>query len=122
MRRPVVAEQDTLGGRSARAGGAGRGARGAPTPGGWAARRPGGGGGRGGGGADSGLARAARRAVGGRRERSRARIPGRVSGRPPTHLRSPADPGALARLRGLLEAARAVRAGGDLQPLLEAIA
>ena len=40
----------------------------------------------------------------------------------PNHLPSAADPGALARLRGLLEAARAVRAGGDLQPLLEAIA
>jgi diguanylate cyclase (GGDEF)-like protein/putative nucleotidyltransferase with HDIG domain len=40
----------------------------------------------------------------------------------PNHLPSPGDPGALARLRGLLEAARAVRAGGDLQPLLEAIA
>src|ERR671932_896579 len=38
------------------------------------------------------------------------------------NLPSPGDPGALARLRGLLEAARAVRAGGDLQPLLEAIA
>jgi diguanylate cyclase (GGDEF)-like protein len=40
----------------------------------------------------------------------------------PNHLPSPGDPGALARLRGLLEAARAVRGGGDLQPLLEAIA
>jgi diguanylate cyclase (GGDEF)-like protein len=40
----------------------------------------------------------------------------------PNHLPSPGDPGALARLRGLLEAARAVRTGGDLQPLLEAIA
>src|ERR671929_2205579 len=38
------------------------------------------------------------------------------------NLPSPGDPGVLARLRGLLEAARAVRAGGDLQPLLEAIA
>jgi diguanylate cyclase (GGDEF)-like protein/putative nucleotidyltransferase with HDIG domain len=37
-------------------------------------------------------------------------------------LPSPGDPGALARLRGLLEAASAVRAGGDLQPLLEGIA
>jgi diguanylate cyclase (GGDEF)-like protein len=34
----------------------------------------------------------------------------------------PGDAGALARLQGMLEAARAVRAGGDLQPLLEAIA
>jgi len=40
----------------------------------------------------------------------------------PNPLPSPGDAGALARLRGLLEAARAVRAGGDLQPLLEAIA
>ncbi len=40
----------------------------------------------------------------------------------PNHLPSPGEPGPLARLRGLLEAARAVRAGGDLQPLLEAIA
>jgi diguanylate cyclase (GGDEF)-like protein/putative nucleotidyltransferase with HDIG domain len=40
----------------------------------------------------------------------------------PSPLPSPGDPGALTRLRGLLEAARAVRAGGDLQPLLEAIA
>jgi diguanylate cyclase (GGDEF)-like protein/putative nucleotidyltransferase with HDIG domain len=45
-----------------------------------------------------------------------------VSSPAPNHLPSPGDPGALARLRGLLEAARAVRAGGDLQPLLEAIA
>jgi len=37
-------------------------------------------------------------------------------------LSSPGDPGALTRLRGLLEAARAVRAGGDVHPLLEAIA
>ncbi|HEX2105207.1 MAG TPA: HD domain-containing phosphohydrolase [Solirubrobacteraceae bacterium] len=37
-------------------------------------------------------------------------------------LPSPGDPGALARLRGLLEAASAVRAAGDLQPLLERIA
>jgi diguanylate cyclase (GGDEF)-like protein len=37
-------------------------------------------------------------------------------------LPSPGDPGALARLRGLLEAASAMRAGGDLQPLLEGIA
>jgi diguanylate cyclase (GGDEF)-like protein/putative nucleotidyltransferase with HDIG domain len=37
-------------------------------------------------------------------------------------LPSPGDPGALARLRGLLEAASAVRAGGDLHPLLEGIA
>ena len=37
-------------------------------------------------------------------------------------LPSPGDPGALTRLRGLLEAASAVRAGGDLQPLLEGIA
>jgi diguanylate cyclase (GGDEF)-like protein len=37
-------------------------------------------------------------------------------------LPSPGAPSALTRLRGLLEAARAVRAGGDLQPLLEAIA
>ena len=35
---------------------------------------------------------------------------------------SPGDAGALARLRGLLEAASAVRAGGDLRPLLEGIA
>jgi len=40
----------------------------------------------------------------------------------PNHLPTPGDAGALARLRGMLEAARAVRAGGDLQPLLEAIA
>jgi diguanylate cyclase (GGDEF)-like protein/putative nucleotidyltransferase with HDIG domain len=40
----------------------------------------------------------------------------------PNHLPLPADAGALGRLRGMLEAARAVRAGGDLQPLLEAIA
>ena len=40
----------------------------------------------------------------------------------PNHLPSPGEPGPLARLRGLLEAARAVRAGGDLRPLLEAIA
>ena len=45
-----------------------------------------------------------------------------MNGPTPNHLPSPGDPGALARLRGLLEAARAVRAGGDLQPLLEAIA
>jgi diguanylate cyclase (GGDEF)-like protein len=45
-----------------------------------------------------------------------------VIGPTPNHLPSAGDPGALARLRGLLEAARAVRAGGDLQPLLEAIA
>jgi diguanylate cyclase (GGDEF)-like protein len=45
-----------------------------------------------------------------------------VNGPTPNQLPSPGDPGALARLRGLLEAARAVRAGGDLQPLLEAIA
>jgi diguanylate cyclase (GGDEF)-like protein/putative nucleotidyltransferase with HDIG domain len=37
-------------------------------------------------------------------------------------LPSPGDPGALARLRGLLQAASAVRAGGDLEPLLEGIA
>jgi diguanylate cyclase (GGDEF)-like protein len=37
-------------------------------------------------------------------------------------LPSPGDRGPLARLRGLLEAARAVRRGGDLQPLLEAMA
>jgi len=37
-------------------------------------------------------------------------------------LPSPGDPGALGRLRGLLEAASAVRAGGDLQPLLQDIA
>jgi diguanylate cyclase (GGDEF)-like protein len=41
---------------------------------------------------------------------------------PSQTLPSPGDPGALTRLRGLLETARAVRAGGDLQPLLEAIA
>jgi diguanylate cyclase (GGDEF)-like protein len=41
---------------------------------------------------------------------------------PTLQLPSPGDPGALARLRGLLEAASAVRAGGDLQPLLEGIA
>jgi diguanylate cyclase (GGDEF)-like protein len=42
----------------------------------------------------------------------------------PSHspLPAPGAPGALTRLRGLLEAARAVRAGGDLHPLLEAIA
>jgi diguanylate cyclase (GGDEF)-like protein len=40
----------------------------------------------------------------------------------PNDLPSPGDPGPVARLRGMLEAARAVRAGGDLQPLLEAIA
>lgn len=40
----------------------------------------------------------------------------------PNHLPSPGEPGPLARLRGLLEAARAVRSGGDPQPLLEAIA
>ena len=40
----------------------------------------------------------------------------------PHSLPSPGDPGALARLRGLLAAAQAVRAGGDLQPLLEATA
>jgi len=34
----------------------------------------------------------------------------------------PGEPGPLARLRGLLEVARAMRGGGDLQPLLEAIA
>jgi putative nucleotidyltransferase with HDIG domain len=45
-----------------------------------------------------------------------------VSTPSPSHLPSPGEPGPLARLRGLLEAARAVRAGGDLQPLLEAIA
>ena len=45
-----------------------------------------------------------------------------MSSTSPNRLPSPGDPGALARLRGLLEAARAVRAGGDLQPLLEAIA
>jgi diguanylate cyclase (GGDEF)-like protein len=49
-------------------------------------------------------------------------ITGPVNLSTPNHLPSPGDPGALARLRGLLEAARAVRAGGDLQPLLEAIA
>jgi diguanylate cyclase (GGDEF)-like protein len=49
-------------------------------------------------------------------------ITGPVTAPTPNHLPSPGDPGALARLRGLLEAARAVRAGGDLQPLLEAIA
>jgi diguanylate cyclase (GGDEF)-like protein/putative nucleotidyltransferase with HDIG domain len=49
-------------------------------------------------------------------------ITGPVSSPSPNILPSPGDPGALARLRGLLEAARAVRAGGDLQPLLEAIA
>ena len=40
----------------------------------------------------------------------------------PNHLPSPGEPGPLARLRGLLEAARAVRSGSDLQPLLDAIA
>ena len=40
----------------------------------------------------------------------------------PNHLPLPGEPGPLARLRGLLEVARAVRGGGDLQPLLEAIA
>jgi len=45
-----------------------------------------------------------------------------VSTSTPNHLPSPGEPGPLARLRGLLEAARAVRGGGDLQPLLEAIA
>src|SRR4051794_26143034 len=40
----------------------------------------------------------------------------------PNPLPLPAAAGALGRLRGMLEAARAVRAGGDLQPLLEAIA
>jgi putative nucleotidyltransferase with HDIG domain len=45
-----------------------------------------------------------------------------VSTSTPSHLPSPGEPGPLARLRGLLEAARAVRGGGDPQPLLEAIA
>jgi diguanylate cyclase (GGDEF)-like protein len=45
-----------------------------------------------------------------------------VSASTPNHLPSPGEPGPLARLRGLLEAARAVRSGGDLQPLLDAIA
>src|SRR5919197_6769704 len=56
------------------------------------------------------------------KENSPVPITGPVSPPTPNHLPSPGDPGALARLRGLLEAARAVRAGGDLQPLLEAIA
>jgi diguanylate cyclase (GGDEF)-like protein len=41
---------------------------------------------------------------------------------PPNHLPPPGEPEPLACLRGLLEAARAVRSGGDLQPLLEGIA
>jgi diguanylate cyclase (GGDEF)-like protein/putative nucleotidyltransferase with HDIG domain len=45
-----------------------------------------------------------------------------VSTSTPNHLPSPGEPGPLARLRGLLEAARAVRSGSDLQPLLDAIA
>jgi diguanylate cyclase (GGDEF)-like protein/putative nucleotidyltransferase with HDIG domain len=45
-----------------------------------------------------------------------------VSTPPPNDLPVPGVPGPLTRLRGLLEAARAVRSGGDLQPLLEAIA
>jgi len=45
-----------------------------------------------------------------------------VSTPTPNHLPLPGEPGPLARLRGLLEVARAVRGGGDLQPLLEAIA
>jgi diguanylate cyclase (GGDEF)-like protein/putative nucleotidyltransferase with HDIG domain len=54
--------------------------------------------------------------------RSPEPIPGPVIDPSLSPLPSPGDPGALTRLRGLLEAARAVRAGGDLQPLLEAIA
>src|SRR3954447_5933206 len=51
------------------------------------------------------------------------RSPGPITGpvTDPSHSPLPA-PGALTRLRGLLEAARAVRAGGDLHPLLEGIA
>ena len=40
----------------------------------------------------------------------------------PPSLPSPGDPGALGHLRGLLEAARAVRSGAGLETLLEAIA
>jgi diguanylate cyclase (GGDEF)-like protein len=65
---------------------------------------------------------AEQREVGALQDRSPEPITGAVTPPTPNTLPSPGDPGALARLRGLLEAARAVRAGGDLQPLLEAIA
>jgi diguanylate cyclase (GGDEF)-like protein len=63
-----------------------------------------------------------RREDGPLKERSPVPITRVVSNPIPNPLPSPGDPAALARVRGLLEAAQAVRAGGDLQPLLEAIA
>jgi diguanylate cyclase (GGDEF)-like protein len=49
-------------------------------------------------------------------------ITGSVPNRNPNAPLPSGQPGPLAHLRGLLEAARAVRSGGDLQPLLAAIA